>query len=195
MIGSKKDYGLPQEVKKELEANWEKIREEYNSIIESDKRNYVDGTGYLSDEGKWKVFGLRGFPLGEKINGDKCMYTHSILDKIPRLRTAAFSILKPKMNIHPHRGLKDNTIRYHLGLITPKGPYIKIKGKTHYWEEGKILKFDDSVIHEVDNPTNKERVILLFDVEEKFSFLLSIFKIIRKVTPKNFRKLFPLTEK
>ena len=100
-------------LKKELENQLgKKIREEYNSIIESDKRNYVDGTGYLSDEGKWKsILGLRGFPLGEKINGDKCVYTHSILDKIPRLRTAAFSILKPKMNIQPHRGLKDNTIR------------------------------------------------------------------------------------
>ena len=195
MIGSKKDYGLPQEVKKELETNWEKIREEYNSIIETDKQDYIDGTGYLSDK-------LRGFPLGEKINGDKCLYTHSILDKIPRLRTAGFSILKPKMKIQPHRGLKDNTIRYHLGLITPttmhygnKGAYIKIKGIKHYWEKGKILKFDDNMIHEVHNPTNEERVILLFDVEEKFSFLLSIFKMIRKVTPKNFRKLFPLTEK
>ena len=39
MIGNKKSYGLPQEVKKELETNWEKIREEYNSIKESEKQD------------------------------------------------------------------------------------------------------------------------------------------------------------
>ena len=190
MIGNKKSYGLPQEVKKELETNWEKIREEYNSIKESEKQDYMEEYKFW-DEGKWKVFGLRGFPLGEKINGDKCTYTHSILDKIPRLRAAAFSILQPKMKIYPHKGLKDNTRRYHLGLITPKEAFIKIKGITHSWEEGKILKFDDSIIHEVDNPTTQERVILLFDVEEKFSLPLFMFRVCKNIMYKNFKKIFP----
>ena len=188
MIGNKKAYGLPKEVKKELEINWEKIKEDYNSIIESEKLDYMEKERFW-DEGKWKVFGLRGFPLGEKINVDKCAYTHSILDKIPRLRTAAFSILKPKMKIYPHTGLCDNTRRYHLGLITPKEAFIKIKGIRYSWEEGKILKFDDSLIHEAENPTTQERVTLLFDIEEKFSFLLFMITMYKKIMPKHYQKM------
>ena len=96
------------------------------------------------------------------------------------------------MKIYPHKGLKDNTRRYHLGLITPKEAFIKIKGITHSWEEGKILKFDDSIIHEVDNPTTQERVILLFDVEEKFSLPLFMFRVCKNIMNKHFKKIFPL---
>lgn len=188
MLKKKKAYGLPEEVKKELETNWEKIKEEYNSIIEIEKLDYMEKDRFW-DEGKWKVFGLRGFPLGERINIDKCAYTHSILDKIPRLRTACFSILKPKMKIYPHTGLCDNTRRYHLGLITPKEAFIKIDGIRYSWEEGKILKFDDSLIHEAENPTTQERVTLLFDVEEKFSFLLFMVVMYKKIMPKHYRKI------
>ena len=96
------------------------------------------------------------------------------------------------MCIYPHKGLKDNTRRYHLGLITPQEAFIKIKGIRHSWEEGKILKFDDSVIHEVENPTTQERVILLFDIEEKFSLSLFIFRVYKKIMYKHFKKIFPL---
>lgn len=185
-----KPYGLPSKVEKELTQNWKKIRNEYKSLAENEKIEYSEKQKAFFDKGKWKVFPLRSYPLGDKMNLDKCLYTNSVLDKIPRLKAAGFSILKPNMKIHPHKGLKDNTLRYHLGLIIPPHIYIKIEGVTHFWEEGKILKFDDSKTHEVNNPTNKERVILLFDVEEKFSFSLFIYRLLTKPKIKKLLKKF-----
>ena len=149
--------------------------------MEKDKIEYPEKGRTFWDKGKWKVFPLRDYPFGDKMNVDKCLYTHSILNKIPKLRTAAFSILKPNMRIYPHKGLDDNTLRYHLGLIIPLDAYIRIEGLTHFWKEGGILKFDDSKIHEAHNPTNEERVVLIFDIEEKFSFTLFIYTIIKKI--------------
>ena len=41
--------------------------------------------------------------------------------------------------------------------------------------------FDDSKLHYANNPTDKERVVLIFDIEEKFSFILFIYTIIKKI--------------
>ena len=176
-----KPYGLPLDVEKELTRNWKKIREEYYALEEEEKIEYPEKGRDFWDKGKWKVFPLRDYPFGHKMNEDKCLYTHNVLNKIPRLRTAAFSILKPKMRIYPHHGLKDNTLRYHLGLVTPLHVHICIDGITHFWKEGKILKFDDSKTHEVHNPTHEDRVVLLFDIEEKFSFTLFIYTLVQKI--------------
>ena len=176
-----KPYGLPSHIEKEILVNWKKIKKEYLSLTDDEKIEYPEKGRDFWDKGKWKVFPLRDYPFGNKMNKERCPYTHSILDKIPRVRTAGFSILKPNMKIHPHQGLKDNTLRYHLGLIVPTHVHIRIEGVTHFWKEGKLLKFDDSKIHEVHNPTDKERVVLLFDVEEKFSLSLFIYTLIEKI--------------
>ena len=177
----KKVYGLPLEVEEELKKNWKKIRKEYRELSEDDTIPYNDTCKRFWDKGKWVVYPLHDYPWGRKMNSDKCIITHSILDKIPRLRAAAFSILKPKMKIYPHKGINDKTLRYHLGLIIPSGTYIRVDGKKHFWKEGKIFKFNDTLLHEVDNPSEEKRVILLFDIAEKFSWTFFITELILKV--------------
>jgi len=179
MINILKPYGIPPKIKEEILNNWEKIRDDYLSLEENKIIEYKEEGKIHSEKNKWKVFKFRDHPFGDKINKDKCKFTHQILDKIPRLKGAAFSILEGNSKIEPHHGIKDATMRHHLGLIIPKKTFIKIDGEKKFWEEGKILSFDDTKLHEVQNLSNSKRVILMFDVQYKFSILWWIIKIIK----------------
>ena len=183
-------YGLPKEVKKEILDNWEKIRDDYFTLSKEEKLKYMShyikeqGRPFWEEGGNWMTFPLRDYPWGEKINNNKCKFTHQLLDKIPRLRAASFSILSPHSKTIKHKGAKDDTLRYHLGLIVPKGAYLSADNKKYYHEEGKMFKNDHTTLHFAHNPTDKDRVVFLFDIEEKFSFLLwigTIFIYIKKM--------------
>ncbi len=182
-----KPYGLPEDIQKEILDNWEKIRDDYLTLTHEDKVKYMShyikehGKSFWEEGGMWMTFPLRNYPWGEKINEEKCEFTHQLLSKIPRLRAASFSILAPHSKTIKHRGEKDGTLRYHLGLIVPKGAYLSSESKKYKHKEGKMFKFDDTELHYAHNPTNKDRVVFLFDIEEKFSLLLLIGSIIIKI--------------
>jgi aspartyl/asparaginyl beta-hydroxylase (cupin superfamily) len=52
----------------------------------------------------------------------------------------------------------------HLPLVVPEGCWLRVGNETRHWEEGKLLIFDDSIVHEARNPTTETRIILLFDI-------------------------------
>lgn len=87
------------------------------------------------------------------------------------IHNAFFSILDPHVEIKPHIGPYKGYLRYHLGLIIPeengKKPYIICGNQYYEWEEGKGVVFDDMFVHYVNNPTNKKRVVLFFDIKRK----------------------------
>lgn len=60
-------------------------------------------------------------------------------------------------------------MRYHLGITIPeengKKPYIVCGGEKYEWIEGKGVIFDDMFIHYVNNPTNKQRIVLYLDIK------------------------------
>jgi aspartate beta-hydroxylase len=53
-----------------------------------------------------------------------------------------------------------------LPLIVPdsKKCAIRVGDETHYWEEGKLIIFDDSFEHEAWNESDKPRVVLMSDI-------------------------------
>ena len=75
-----------------------------------------------------------------------------------------FSVLSPNMHIKKHCGPHNNRVRIHLGLIIPKGCYIRCDKQVKTWEEGKIIVLDDAFEHEVWNWSDEERVILIIDI-------------------------------
>ncbi len=52
----------------------------------------------------------------------------------------------------------------HLPLIVPPGGWLRVGGETRFWEEGRLLIFDDSIEHEARNPSDRLRVVLIFDI-------------------------------
>lgn len=114
----------------------------------------------------WKVFML--YAMGEKpeANRAKCPETCAVLEEIPNLFQAFFSILDPCKHVPAHCGPYRGYLRYHLGLKVPQEnpPKIRIKDQFHTWQEGKSVLFDDSWDHEVYNEADEIRVVLIVDV-------------------------------
>ena len=156
---------------KQLEADWEKVLAEVEALLELREhlptfQSISPDQSRISDDDRWKVFVLYGF--GERSERDlrRCPETARLLEQIPRLESAFFSILAPGKYIKPHRGITKGVIRCHLALKVPSDGErcaFRIDGQVHQWTPGKTFVFDDSRLHDVWNRTGEERVVLLFD--------------------------------
>jgi aspartyl/asparaginyl beta-hydroxylase (cupin superfamily) len=96
----------------------------------------------------------------------RCPQTTALLDRIPGLFEAFFSILEGGKSIPAHDGPYRGYLRYHLGLLVPEinPPSIRLKDEVYMWKEGESVLFDDSWNHEVYNKCEEDRVILIVDI-------------------------------
>ncbi len=160
---------------KKLENKCSVIQEELHALLE---QHAVPDWEAISQDpsvkiGKdWKTFVL--YLYGEKMdtNCRKCPQTTAIIESIPTIKTAWFSLLEAGKNIPPHYGPYNGVLRYHLGLYVPEPELCGIQvGETiRGWEEGKSLLFDDTHLHWVWNNSDKRRVILFVDVVRPLPF-------------------------
>lgn len=62
--------------------------------------------------------------------------------------------------------------RCHLPLVVPKGDLgITVNGETRIWEKGKMISFDDSLLHNAWNHTDEVRIVMMIDVpSENFDY-------------------------
>ncbi|MBF2050386.1 MAG: aspartyl/asparaginyl beta-hydroxylase domain-containing protein [Elainella sp. C42_A2020_010] len=165
----------------ELEANWQVIRQELDQVLPYADAlpNFQDISprqGNIADDDRWKTFFFCAFGYKSEKNCQRCPETAKLLEKIPGLKVAFFSILAPGKHIPEHRGKHKGIIRYHLGLKVPQpreNCRIRVADQIAYWEEGKSLIFDDTFPHEVWNDTDDYRVVLFLDIERPLRFPLS----------------------
>lgn len=160
---------------RELDENYLVIREELETVLPRRMRipNYHEVyqdqyriSATVNPDKRWQAFML--YAMGEKpqFNRRLCPRTCDILDRIPNLFQAFFSILEGGKSIPAHAGPYRGYLRYHLGLKIPQNrpPRIRLKDQFHTWEEGKSALFDDSWEHEVENKSDDLRVVLVVDV-------------------------------
>jgi len=162
----------------EFTQNWEIIREEAKEVLKF--REAIPGFQEISPdqyrlatEQNWKTFVLFGFGQRLEKNTQLTPQTAKILEKVPNLQTAMFSILAPGYHIPAHKGVTKGILRCHLGLIIPKDREkcrIRVDETITAWKEGEIFVFDDTYEHEVWNDTEEERVILLYDFDRPMKF-------------------------
>ncbi|HJS86772.1 MAG TPA: aspartyl/asparaginyl beta-hydroxylase domain-containing protein [Acetobacteraceae bacterium] len=174
----------------ELEANWATIRRELDTVMP--ERAGLPAMQDLSpvqynivQEKVWKVFAFRAYGARSEENCRRCPETARLLDAIPDLEVAFFSILEPGAHLSAHRGVYKGLIRAHLGLIVPEPRSLvrmRVGNEMVYWEEGKCVLFDDTFRHEVWNDTEGVRVVLLIDVPRPFPpFLAGLNKAVLRV--------------
>jgi aspartyl/asparaginyl beta-hydroxylase (cupin superfamily) len=87
-----------------------------------------------------------------------------------RISTAGFSCLAPGVHIVPHtgyRGYSDHIYRVHLGLVVPTDGDVALQvgAQVQTWQEGKVLAFNDLCLHEAWNRSQRNRIVLLLDIE------------------------------
>ena len=164
-----------------LEANWSKIRQELDEILKCGEKlpNFQDISPeqyVISPDNRWKTYFLYGYGFKAEQNCARCPETTKIIEQIPGMTTAFFSILSPHKHIPEHRGYYKGVIRCHLGLIIPQPFFkcrIRVGNEVAFWQEGKALIFDDCYQHEVLNETDGVRVVLFLDVIRPLPFPLS----------------------
>jgi len=178
----------------DLESNWLTIRDEADAILR--EKEHVPSVVSISPDhkgiadDKWKSFFLWGYGYRIAQNSARCPATSALLDKIPGLQTAFFSILTPGAHLIPHRGVTKAIFTTHLGLRVPRHGelcWMTVDGQVVHWREGKAVVFDDTYEHEVQNQTPEERVVLLLHVKRPVrfpgSFIADFFLWCVRVSP------------
>jgi beta-hydroxylase len=164
-----------------VEREWRLIRAELDRVLARkaelpDVQEMMTDAAALSRDGGWKVFPLIAYGLRSQANIDLCPETWRIVQTIPGLTTAMFSILEPGKRIPPHRGPYNGVLRLHLGLIIPEPrerTALRVGPERRHWQEGRALIFDDAYEHEAWNETAGLRVVLFVDFRKPLRFPVS----------------------
>lgn len=172
LIGDKtffNPYILP--VAKELEDNFIEIKKEVESIL----ARYDDlvvfqsvspNQAYIPIDNKWRMFFFKAMGIKFKQNQAVAPITASIINKHKDICSAYISVLGPNTYLNPHKGPWSGIVRMHLGVVVPghKQCTLLVEEEPYYWEEGKVVLFDDTYEHMALNSTNKPRAILFLDI-------------------------------
>ena len=157
-----------------IEDNWKLIQNEMKVALDNPEKlkhknnwflahpHYVDS----SNPNGWRTYEFYFFGIKQTSHCLNCPKTFDLLQQIPDLVTAQFSVLNPNTKVEPHLGYTTMVLRSHLGLEIPSQELckIKIEDEETSWKEGEIITFDDSKMHEAWNQSSKRRVVLMIDV-------------------------------
>ncbi len=164
-----------------FEAAVDDIQREFETVLNAEAAKLVPYVNYpenvpvdqwaeLNHNRDWTAIHLtaRGGIIAE--NARHCPVTMALLDTVPQPSVAGigpnamFSLLAPNTSIPPHTGVTNTRLLCHLPLIVPEGCWFRVGDDTRHWERGKPWVFDDSVEHEAVNPSDRLRVIVIFDM-------------------------------
>jgi beta-hydroxylase len=164
-----------------LQDNWEIIRDEAISL---NNDTHIKASTDLDDLGfnsffrtGWKRFYLKWYGANLKSAEQLCPKTLQLLNQLPSVKGAMFTMLPPGSRLGKHRDPYAGSLRYHLGLVTPNSDdcYISVDGQNYSWRDGEAVMFDETYIHHAENKTDQNRIILFLDVKRPVNFFLVDF--------------------
>jgi len=154
-----------------LRGNWQAIRDEARALYDAGHIRATEGHddvyGNSLFKKGWKRFYLKwyGDPLGSARR--LCPTTVALLDRLPTVHAAMFSLVGPHSRLGKHRDPLGASLRYHLGLVTPNSDACRIlvDGQPYGWRDGEGVLFDETYLHWVENDTDQTRIVLFCDIE------------------------------
>ena len=179
----------------ELQRNWRTVQGELEPLLA--EREDIPAFGKLSPDHRrianssaWKSYFFEGYGFRSAKNRAACPQTAAMLDRIPGLVVAFFSIMEPGTHVPRHRGLTKAWINCHLPLVVPRGPgrcEMAVNEAMQRWREGEWLLFDETNPHEVWNTTGEPRVVLFLQVRRPMRWpgrlaARTIYEIIRRTS-------------
>jgi len=167
---------------KTLEDNYLHILTELEGVMKNREIPGIDEffveQGLLAENRSWKSFPLFIYGTEFLNNTALCPKTRELLLGVDGFSSAMFSVLTAGKRIPEHKGIYKGVLRAHLGLIVPPKAngecFITVDGQKSYWENGKLILFDDAHIHSAHNETDMDRVVLFIDVIRPLPWPLSI---------------------
>ncbi|WP_159982114.1 MULTISPECIES: aspartyl/asparaginyl beta-hydroxylase domain-containing protein [unclassified Novosphingobium] len=165
----------------ELERHWEAIRGEAVRIRAEDIPSLGEISfdhGRIGADRRWRAFFLKGYGYRMPGNAARAPITAALIEKVPGLVTANFSVLEAGGHIPRHWGMTKGMLTYHLALKAPKERercrmHIEGPDALHVmtWQDGESFLFDDMFNHEVWNETDEDRYILLIQIKRPCRFV------------------------
>jgi beta-hydroxylase len=160
---------------KEIQDNWEVIRDEVMALHEQDliQGTKKEGADSSYDLGfrtfykyGWSKFYVTWYGTELESAQKYCPKTLELIKKVPSINGAMFSHLPPGSKLTRHLDPTACSLRYHLGLTTPNDDkaFINIDGTSYSWRDGDALLFDETYLHYAINETDKNRLILMLEV-------------------------------
>lgn len=160
---------------RELDRAYPTIREELMALLPErasmPRYHEIDtdlilASGRYQRDKSWNVFMLYSYGHRPEANRARCPSTVAVLETIPNLSQAFFSILEGGKAIPAHEGPTRSYLRYHLGLYVPREnpPSIRVADQHYTWREGESILFDDSWEHQIYNQASDLRAVLIVDV-------------------------------
>ena len=157
-----------------LEENYYELLNELLSLMKENPNGekifepWIERNLYQdSNENGWDVAPLK---IGGASIDDRCFLfpkLKNITDQIPGIVSVSYSLLKPGTHIVAHKGYdeySEKILRFHMGIIVPEGDIgIRVENDIRGWENGKSFIFDDFLIHEAWNFSDKNRIVLIID--------------------------------
>ncbi len=157
-----------------IDQNYDVIREELlailprkDSIPRYHEVDFSQTSISTKSPGAWRTFFVSVHGAGNRLpNRHLCPRTVEIVERVPDLLQAFFSILDPRKSVPAHDGPHFSYLRYHTGFVVPheNPPKIRVKDQFYTWKERESVLFDDSWNHEVYNESDGVRVVLITDV-------------------------------
>ena len=163
-----------------FEAGAQAIRAELDALLASSKadfRPYIHGDPnratrvghWLADDPDWSALFLCENGVLNLAAIEACPRTWAALQAVPfpdvaNSPTVMFSLLRAGARILPHTGMFNTRLVCHLPLIVPEGCRFRVGNEVRTWEPGKLMVFDDTIEHEAWNDSDRDRVVLIFDV-------------------------------
>ena len=197
------DYHDDYPALKTLEENYDVIRGECLELLGiKDQLTDIEALGGNYTTGgihsiRWKSFMFKSGSFIDE-NCRMAPKTAALLQQVPGLYTAFFSILDPHQYVPPHFGYYKGFLRYHLGVLIPddnagESCWLRVndrlednllrqkslidKGERYYWKNGKGVIFDDTFLHDASNESDEVRVVMWLDIRRKLPFYLQLFNI------------------
>lgn len=150
-----------------MEGAYESIKEEFLALRSDQARFAPYEDLYTKELGwqGWDTYQLYRNGTWRQEAVSRCPSTVKALEATPHgPRDAMFTVLNPGVHITPHTGGVNLLLTAHLPLVVPPGCVITVGDDERGWEEGKVILFDDSFIHEAENRGTQQRAVLLWDV-------------------------------
>lgn len=155
-----------------LRDNWEVIRDEARAVLA--ERGSVPAFAKISPDHRriaptaaWKSFFFRGYGYDAPAGRAKCPKTAALIDRVPGVVVAFFSVFEPGTEVPSHHGVTKAMLNVHLGLMVPGDERvcgIRVAGQDHGWKEGEFFVFDETNDHSAWNRGPTARVVLFLQV-------------------------------
>jgi len=156
-----------------IKANYPLIRNEAKALLDTgvlQRPPADDQPGYNTfEQGGYRIYPLKWYTREcDRAAARMCPGTCAVIDSIPAVRSAMFTVLPPGAKLGRHHDPVASSLRYHLGLLTPNSDKcaLTLDGVDYPWFDGEELLFDQTYLHSAVNDTDVTRVILFCDVEK-----------------------------